>query len=39
MTERIVVLDAISPAVAERLRALLPAGFELTHGTVPGTTT
>ena len=36
MTERIVVLDAISPAVAERLRALLPHGFELTHGTAPG---
>ena len=33
MTESIVVLDAISTAVADRLRALLPEGFELTHGT------
>lgn len=36
MTETIVVLDAISEGVAERLRALLPDGFELTHGTGPG---
>ena len=36
MTERIVVLDAISPAVADRLRSLLPGGFELAHGTAPG---
>ena len=36
MTERIVVLDAISPSVADRLRALLPSGFELTHGTALG---
>ena len=36
MTETIVVLDAISQAVAERLRALLPDGFELTHGTALG---
>ena len=36
MTEMIVVLDAISPAVADRLRALLPEGFELTHGTALG---
>ena len=36
MTERIVVLDAISEAVADRLRALLPGGFELTHGTAHG---
>ena len=36
MTETIVVLDAISHTVAERLRALLPDGFELTHGTALG---
>ena len=36
MIERIVVLDAISETVADRLRALLPDGFELTHGTAPG---
>ena len=36
MTETIVVLDAISEAVADRLRALLPGGFELTHGTAHG---
>ena len=36
MTETIVVLDAISDTVAERLRALLPDGFELTHGTALG---
>ena len=36
MTERIVVLDAISPTVADRLRGLLPSGFELTHGTALG---
>ena len=36
MTETIVVLDAISEAVADRLRALLPDGFELSHGTAPG---
>ena len=36
MTETIVVLDAISTAVADRLRALLPKGFELTHGTALG---
>ena len=36
MTETIVVLDAISESVAERLRALLPDGFELTHGTALG---
>lgn len=36
MTESIVVLDAISQAVAERLRSLLPEGFELTHGTAHG---
>ncbi len=33
MTETIVVLDDISEGVAERLRALLPPGFVLTHGT------
>ena len=36
MTETIVVLDAISETVADRLRALLPDGFELTHGTALG---
>ena len=36
MTETIVVLDAISRTVADRLRALLPDGFELTHATAPG---
>ena len=36
MTKLIVVLDAINPAVAERLRALLPDGFELTHATAAG---
>ena len=36
MTETIVVLDAISETVAERLRSLLPDGFELTHGTALG---
>ena len=36
MTETIVVLDAISETVAKRLRALLPEGFSLTHGTALG---
>ena len=36
MNETIVVLDAIGRSVAERLRALLPEGFELTHGTAFG---
>ena len=36
MRETIVVLDAIGETVAERLRALLPEGFELTHGTALG---
>ena len=36
MTETIVVLDAISEAVADRLRTLLPDGFALTHATAPG---
>jgi len=33
MTETIVVLDALAPKTAERLRGLLPPGFVLTHGT------
>ena len=36
MTRTIVVLDAISETIADRLRALLPDGFELTHATAPG---
>ncbi len=36
MSERIVVLDAISEAVADRLRDLLPPGFELDHATARG---
>ncbi|MDE0459081.1 MAG: 2-hydroxyacid dehydrogenase [Chromatiales bacterium] len=36
MAETIVVLDAIGASVADRLRALLPDGFELTHATAPG---
>ena len=36
MPERIVVLDAIDEASAERLRALLPEGFTLTHATERG---
>lgn len=36
MTQTIVVLDAISEAVADRLRALLPDGFALTHATALG---
>ena len=36
MTETIVVLDAITEGIADRLRALLPEGFELTHGTALG---
>ena len=36
MNRTIVVLDAISEAVAGRLRALLPDGFELTHATALG---
>lgn len=31
MTEQVVVLDAIDPSTAERLRELLPAGFELSY--------
>ncbi|GAC1481214.1 MAG: 2-hydroxyacid dehydrogenase [Acetobacteraceae bacterium] len=33
MTETIVILDPIPPATAERMRALLPPGMQLTHGT------
>lgn len=33
MPETIVVLDPIAPQTAERMRALLPPGFALTHGT------
>ena len=33
MTETIVVLDPIAPQTAERMRALLPEGLALTHGT------
>ena len=36
MAERIVVLDDISETVAQKLRALLPEGFELDHGTAQG---
>ena len=36
MSETIVVLDAISESIADRLRALLPDGFVLTHGTALG---
>ena len=36
MTETIVVLDAISDTIADRLRALLPDGFALTHATALG---
>jgi len=36
MPETIVVLDAISESVAERLRGLLPPGFELIHATQLG---
>ena len=36
MTETIVVLDAISETIADRLRALLPDGFELNHATALG---
>ncbi len=32
MTETIVVLDPIAPGTAERMRALLPDGLQLTHG-------
>ena len=36
MTYRIVVLDAIAPKTAERMRALLPDGFTLDYGQVRG---
>ncbi|MDH3713917.1 MAG: 2-hydroxyacid dehydrogenase [Gammaproteobacteria bacterium] len=38
MTETIVVLDMLTEDKAERLRALLPPGFTLTHATEPGET-
>ncbi|MCO5090024.1 2-hydroxyacid dehydrogenase [Bosea sp. (in: a-proteobacteria)] len=36
MPETIVLLDMMAPERAERLRALLPPGFVLTHGTARG---
>ncbi|HRD78773.1 MAG TPA: NAD(P)-dependent oxidoreductase, partial [Hyphomicrobiaceae bacterium] len=36
MTYTVAVLDVITPPRAAELRALLPAGFVLTHGTKPG---
>lgn len=36
MAEKIVVVDMLSETSAARLRALLPEGFVLTHGTAPG---
>lgn len=36
MTQTVVVLDPLTPERAERLRALLPPGFRLTHGTARG---
>ena len=36
MPETIVVLDPLAPERADRLRALLPPGFVLTHGTARG---
>lgn len=36
MSETIVVLDPLAPERAERLRALLPPGFVLTHATARG---
>src|SRR5215831_3502474 len=36
MTEKIVVLDVIAPARADKLRALLPPGMILSHGTERG---
>ena len=36
MAEKIVVVDMLSEASAARLRALLPEGFVLAHGTAPG---
>lgn len=36
MPQTIAILDAMAPQRAERLRALLPPGFVLTHATEPG---
>ena len=36
MTETIVLLDMTAPERAEKLRAFLPPGFVLTHGTARG---
>jgi phosphoglycerate dehydrogenase-like enzyme len=36
MTRRIVLLDVVPPARADRLRALLPPGFDLAVGVEPG---
>src|SRR6478609_6915144 len=36
MSETIVVLDPMAPERADKLRALLPPGFVLTHGTARG---
>lgn len=36
MTETIVLLDMTTPERADRMRALLPPGFVLTHGTARG---
>jgi D-3-phosphoglycerate dehydrogenase len=36
MPETIVVLDPLAPERADRLRALMPPGFVLTHGTARG---
>jgi len=36
MTHKIILLDNTAPAQADRLRALLPPGFELHHGTARG---
>ena len=36
MPETIVLLDMTTPERADRLRALLPPGFVLTHGTARG---
>src|SRR5258708_13482695 len=36
MPETIVVLDPLAPERADKLRALLPPGFVLTHGTARG---
>ena len=36
MTHKIVLLDNTAPAQADRLRAMLPDGFELSHGTARG---